>query len=139
MTTATTTPPTLSIDVDWTEGIVVFQLEGQLNWSTARELTDRIGSGWAEPCAIIDLSRVTAMDAAGTGAILNLANVADAKCKQLVFVADQSVAEVLRYVGLPEVAPIFRSTDDALRDIRTTASSPKREDDTESAQQPPRG
>jgi anti-anti-sigma factor len=104
------------IVVDHVGPACVVHVNGQLNWATAAQFRDRMRDVHSEPTVIVDLSRTLGMDSAGTGVLLATADQAISRGQQVVVVSvDPVEAQVLRYLDLHLVAPVFGSLTEAWR------------------------
>jgi anti-anti-sigma factor len=94
----------------------VVHVSGRFDWATAPQFCERVRDQYTDPAVILDLSLTTTIDSAGTGALLTAAAEAMRRGQQLVVVSvDPIEVEVLRYLELNLVAPVFASLADALQ------------------------
>ena len=92
----------------------VVHLAGRLDWATAGTFRDRMRDDWRDDLLIVDLSRMTGVDSAGTGVVLAAAARARHRGQQLVIVTvDPVLVEVLSCLG-PSV-PVVSSPAQAWR------------------------
>ena len=95
--------------------VCVVHVNGHLDWATAAQFRDCMRDEHCEPSVIVDLSRTLSVDSAGSGVLLATAEQAVSRGQQLVVVSvDPVETEVLRYLDLDLVAPVFASLAEAL-------------------------
>jgi anti-anti-sigma factor len=96
-------------------GVVrVVRVTGRLDWATASSFRDGMRDEWIDEMLIVDLSRMSGIDSAGTGVVLAAAARAHHRGQQLVMVTvDPILVEVLSSLG-PSV-PIVSSPAEAWR------------------------
>jgi anti-anti-sigma factor len=86
-------------------GVVrIVRLTGHLDWATASSFCDRMRDEWIDEMVIVDLSRMSGVDSAGTGAMLAAAGRARHRGQRLVIVTvDPILVEVLSSLS-PSIA-----------------------------------
>jgi len=84
-------------------GVVrVVSVTGRLDWATASSFGDQMRDDWIDEMLIVDLSRTSGVDSAGTGVVLEAAARARDRRQQLVIVTvDPILVEVLSSLGPP--------------------------------------
>jgi anti-anti-sigma factor len=74
----------------------IVRVSGRLDWVTARAFRDRMRDDWTDALLIVDLSRLSAVDSAGTGGVLAAAGRARHRGQELVIITvDPVLVEVL--------------------------------------------
>jgi anti-anti-sigma factor len=92
----------------------VVRVSGQLDWSSAGLFRDRMRDEWVDGMLILNLSRMSGIDSAGTGVVLGAIARARDRRQQLVTVTvDPVLIEVLSYLG--PATPIVASQAEAWR------------------------
>jgi anti-anti-sigma factor len=92
----------------------VVHVSGRLDWATAGLFRDHMRDDWRDEMLIVDLSRMAAIDSAGTGVVLAAAARARHRGQHLVIVTlDPVLIEVLSSLG-PSV-PVVDSQAEAWR------------------------
>lgn len=107
--------------------VELIDVHGALDWRSAGALRRRVIAAMeSSPAVIVDLSQVSSMDAAGTGAIVMVAVRASERGVRLAVVADRApIPEVLTAVGLPDVIAVVADVAEA----RQHVSEPERPPD----------
>ena len=80
------------------------RVTGHLDWASASSFGNRMRDEWVDDMLIVDLSRVSGVDSAGTGAVLAAAGRAGERGQQVVIVTvDPILVELLSSLA-PSVA-----------------------------------
>ena len=80
------------------------RVTGHLDWASASSFGNRMRDEWVDDMLIVDLSRVSGVDSAGTGAVLAAAGRAGERGQQVVIVTVDPILVGLLSSLAPSVA-----------------------------------
>ena len=108
-------------------GVEILGLPPELDLLTADGLAERGRAAIASDARLLllDLAGLSFCDARGLGALVRIANHADATgCRYALIAPPRPVARLLRITGLSARMPVFATLDDALAHLTALASVP---------------
>jgi anti-anti-sigma factor len=108
-------------------GVEILGMPPELDLITADGLAERGHAAIAGHARLLllDLTGLSFCDARGLGALVRIANRADAAgCRYALIAPPRPVAKLLRITGLNARMPVFATLDDALAHLMAPASAP---------------
>ena len=97
-------------------GLVLVQVEGQINADTSSSVRDELGNSFdeAEAMLLIDMSKVEFIDSSGLSALVSVHKILNSKGSVLALLQPQSQAQTaLRLTMLDKVFKVFFSREEA--------------------------
>jgi anti-anti-sigma factor len=109
--------PLAHVDVDADGDVVVAHVTGEIDASNAAEIGRRLRGAVTNSshALVVDLLATSYLDSAAINILFAIASELEQRRQRLHVVVGHPVSRVLEITGVPDVAPMYASVDDALQ------------------------
>ncbi|MET9224857.1 STAS domain-containing protein [Lentzea sp. NPDC003310] len=117
--------PLLTVRAAEVAGVVVVEVEGEIDVDTADEVLDAVRAGFttAGPALVADLTLVSFFGSTGISTLISAHEMADERGKKLHVVAPQrAVRRPLQVTGVADVLALYDSVDEAVAALKPVPS-----------------